>query len=706
MVAHEYSVATDVGGTFVDTVVVRDDGELFLGKASAPEGAMLASVGSAAVQANTTADDILSRARLFVNGTTVATNAMIERSGSVVGLLTTAGFEDTLIIGRVKARTAGLDEFEITNYQKATRPEPLAPVILCRGVKERIDYSGRVLLELDDDDVIRRLEELVESGAQTIAVSLLWSFRNPVHEQRIRELIAERYPDMYVTLSSRLVPVIREYERTNTTVVNSYLGPVVSRYVDGLQATIRDAGYDRQLLVMQSIGGLAAASDLVNTPVTALQSGPVGGIVAAEKLGQDLGERNLITADMGGTSFDVGLVVDGVPQTHASTVVERNILFVPTVDVASIGAGGGSLAWLDELNALHVGPRSAGADPGPACYGLGGTAPTVTDADVVLGYISPDYFAGGAMELHPELAAEAIQKEIAGPLGMSVEEAAEGIYRIVNAHMAHLIRKVSVERGFDPRDFVLVNFGGCGPTHCTGYGPEIGTRSLIVPRAASVFSAYGIAQSDIRTYVAGSIAPMTYISPEGELPEPAIADINHLFDAMSREAGEALERQDLGGDVRIREVRNLEMRYKGQTNELTIPLESEGPLTKDAVAWLVKEFVARYEMLYGRGSSSSLSPVELMSARLDVIAEPPVRFAALPEEEEGPDPSAGQVDERPIYWSEFDGYAPTPVYRGSKLVPGNRIEGPAIIEAFGTTIPLRPDQRLRVDPLSNFVITM
>lgn len=697
-------VATDTGGTFVDTVIVDSDGSLYLGKASSPEGALIKSIESATNRAGRTASDVLSEAELFVNGTTVATNAMIERSGVVTGILLTKGFEDTLSIGRVKARTAGLDEAQVTNYQHASRPPPIVRSEHVRGISERVDYRGEVLLPLDPEDVKRRVGELIDAGVDALAVCYLWSFRNPIHEQQTLDIIRAEFGDLYVTLSSALVPVIREYERANTAVVNSYLGPVVSKYVTDLENTVASHGYTGELLIMQSIGGLTPTSSLRTNPVTALQSGPVGGIIASRHLGTLMGEPNLLTADMGGTSFDVGMILEGEPQTQPATVVERNLLLVPTVDVVSIGAGGGSVAWLDEVGALHVGPQSTGADPGPACYGLGGTQPTVTDADVVLGYISPDYFAGGAMTLDTDKAASVIEEHVARPLGMSVEDAADGIHRIVNAHMADLIRKVSVERGHDPRDFLLVNFGGCGPTHCTGYGPEIGVKALVIPATASVFSAVGIAQSDVRHFFSRSVAPMTLISPDGNLSEGGLEEVRTLFSTLAHEARTALADEGLDFDD-AHSARYLEMRYRGQTNELTVPLAGDDLFDQNVLGQLIRDFIRRYEMLYGAGSSSAVSSIELITARLDVTVTPLLRDMPRPSSD-----GRRSLDKirttRSVHWRERGGFVETNVWQGDALMPGDRVEGPAVVDAFGTTFPVRPGQTAIVDEFLNFVIEL
>lgn len=702
-----YLISTDTGGTFVDTSIVDADGELFVGKAPStphePAKGLLESVDAAARRFGETVEGVLSKCRLFVNGTTVTTNALIQRKGAKTGFITTAGFEDTLLIGRVKSRTAGLDAMEITDYRHAERPESIVSRELTRGLIERVDFEGNVVTPLDVEHATGVVDELVAEGVEAIAVCLLWSFRNPVHEQELKNLIRDRHPDIYVTTSSDLVPVTGEYERANTTAINCFLGPTLQNYVGGVEHVVSNTGsYDREILIMQSIGGLSPASELTERSVTSLHSGPVGGIVAAQKLGEQLGEKNIITADMGGTSFDVGLVVDGTPQAASQTVVERNILRVPAVEAVSIGAGGGSVAWIDEVGALQLGPQSQGSYPGPACYGRGGTLPTVTDADVVLGYISADYFLGGAMKLDRDKAVEAVRTTIAEPLGISVEEAAYGIYRIANSHMGDLVRQMTIERGHDPRTFALVNFGGCGPTHCTGYGPEVEVKASIIPAAATVFSAFGIGQSDIRHFSSRSLRPMTIIEQGAPVARSVIDDVTAIVDSLSAEMHEQLERDGVQGAEGSFAVQ-MELRYKGQTNELTIPMRADTEIDQAYFGEIIENFESQYEMLYGKGARSTLSALELITIRVDATVTPPggASTTGRPRYRDGGD---AHVGERQVYWPDL-GFTTTPVFRGEQLAPGNPVLGPAVIDTYGTTIPLHPGQILEADAAGNYLVS-
>jgi N-methylhydantoinase A len=424
----QYVVSTDMGGTFVDAVLWDLEARTFhIGKAATnptdPPTGILNAVAAAAERANLALDDVLARAALFVNGTTVTTNAMIERKGARTGLLITAGFEDTLAIGNVISRTAGLEEAQLLDYRHAERPAPVVAREFVKGVPERVDAFGKVLVPLDEEAAMRAVDDLVSRGIEALAICFLWSFKVPLHERRMKELVAARYPDLFVVASCELVPIMKEYERANTTAINAFLGRVFERYAGGLRARLAKENYRHEPLIMQSVGGLAPAREIEHKPITTLFSGPVGGAIAGAALARALGERNLITTDMGGTSFDVGLILDGEPVAVAETVIERQIVAIPTVEIVTVGAGGGSIAAVDDLGILRVGPRSMGAVPGPAAYDRGGGTPTVTDADVVLGYIDPDHFLGGKMRISRVLAEKAIAG-IAKPLGLDVVDAA------------------------------------------------------------------------------------------------------------------------------------------------------------------------------------------------------------------------------------------------------------------------------------------
>ncbi|MCL6563505.1 MAG: hydantoinase/oxoprolinase family protein [Firmicutes bacterium] len=702
-VEERWVIATDTGGTFVDAVVWNPQGKAYIGKApSTPEDppcGILAAVTAAARTAGLRAEEILAHAAYFHNGTTVTTNAMLERKGARTGLLVTAGFEDTLAIARVIGRTIGLDEEELYDFRHADPPTPIVPRRWVKGITERVDSRGEILVPVNPSQVEQALDELAREGIEVLAISFLWSFRNPVNEQQVAEIARRRYPHWFVIASSELVPVLGEYERTNTTVVNAYLEPVFSRYAEGLSQRLREAGYSREPLIMQSVGGLAAAREIAHTPVVTLFSGPVGGVVASRRLGQLIQEPNLITTDMGGTSFDVGLILNGEPLHVPVTVIDRQMVAIPTVEVVTIGAGGGSVVRVDELGTLHVGPESMGAVPGPACYGRGGTTPTVTDADVVLGYIDPDFFLGGTMAISRSRAEEAL-RPLAERLGMELPDLAAGVYAVVNARMADLIRRATVERGYDPREFAMVAFGGCGPTHCTGYAPETGVRKVVVPPLATVFSAAGIGQSDFQHAAVRSF-PYPLRRLDGTLAEEHLEALNHHLGALVEQVRGQLERDGVAVEAG-RIGLSAELRYRNQIHELLVRLPNRLPLSSADLAATVEAFERQYELRYGRGASAASAQIEWVRLRVEGSAPTPmpVATAMLPPADRGVE--SAQLGKKMVWHLGEGSYQSTPVYQAERLMPGHRLEGPALIVSYGTTLPLHEGQRLEVDPFGNY----
>lgn len=704
----QYLISTDTGGTFVDAVVWDVDRRSYhIGKAPTtpddPPRGIVAAVVSAAEIAGLPPADVLKNAILVCNGTTVTTNAMIERKGAVTGLITTAGFEDTLSIANVMGRTAGLEESQLLDYRTAEWPQPIVRRTLVRGVIERVDAHGTVLVPLDEARAKQALDELVAEGIEALAICLLWSFLRPEHEQRLKAIAERDHPHLFVVTSSDLIPILREYERANTTAINAFLGSVFQRYAVGLRDRLKAEGHDADPLIMQSVGGLAPTSEIERAPITTLFSGPVGGVIAGQKLGTVVGQRNVITTDMGGTSFDVGLILDGEPLTTQMTVIERQIVAIPTVDIVTIGAGGGSVAWIDQAGLLQVGPKSMGAMPGPACYGRGGDTPTVTDADVVLGYIDAEHFLGGRMEISRQNAEATIRAKLAEPLGMSVVDTAAAVYQIVNAGMADLIRRVTVERGYDPRDFVVSAFGGCGPTHCTAYGPDIGAGMVLVPESATAFSALGISQSDLRhSWVRSFSHPLR--RADGELETATLDELNGLLSELLDRAQAQFKRDRVDhADGRVAVAADL--RYKNQVHELLVPLTGRVPLDAKDLGELVQRFEALYEQRYGGGASSPTAQIEWVNVRLDAIAPTPVATELAASKLGSADPRAAWISDKQVYNLASRAFRPTPLYDAERLRPGHRIDGPALVISYGTTVPLHDGQHLAVDAYGNYVIT-
>ncbi len=695
-------VGVDIGGTFTDCVIIDEAGNYSIGKSlSTPlnlSDGMLQSIDVAKERAEVPSNGFYQNIQLVCHGSTTATNALLEGQGAKVGLLITKGFEDTLAIGRILARTVGLRESQLMDFQKADKPAPIVPLTLTRGISERIDRDGQIISPLDMEDVSQKVGQLVSLGVKAIAICFLWSFRNPVHEQKTKEFIIAKYPQLYVVTSSELHPVIKEYERANTTAINCFLGPVLEDYLQKAESSLDSRGYRGELLVMQSNGGLSPSSMVRKTPVTTINSGPVGGIIASQVIGELIDLSNIITTDMGGTSFDVGLIVNGFPVLSPTLVIGRRMLMLPNVEITSVGAGGGSIARVDEMGLLTVGPMSAGADPGPACYGRGGKNATVTDADLVLGYLDPDYFLGGRMKLDMSAAKDAINANVAKNLGISVDEAAAGIHKVINSHMADLVRQVTVERGYDPADFTLLAFGGAGPCHCVEYGADLNVQNIVVPPMQTVFSAFGINQSNIKHSYAFA-SPMII---EADASNIDAETVNSIFQRLQHEALTQMEANGIGQDITL--YKSLDMRYKGQPQELVIQLPWSGNITAENVSDIPNLFERQYAMLYTPAAVLKQAKIEIINFRLDAVAPPPLRMHLRKLELTKSDLSEALRGERQVYWLQDNTYHPTKVYYGEKLKSGNSVAGPAVIEFYGSTIALPPGFNLLVDHYLNCII--
>lgn len=690
-------IAVDSGGTFTDCVVVDGAGRVTTAKSpSTPADfsvGVLAAVTRAAETMGLGLDALLADNSLFAHGTTVATNALLTRSGPKVGLITTKGHEDAIIIGRTIQKAAGLAASELTNLARLEKANPVVPRPLIRGVTERVDYKGAVIVPLDLDEARRAVDQLVAAGAGAIAVCFLWSFLRPEHEQAVHKMITTEYPGVFVSSSHEVAPVIKEYERGASTVLNAYLSRDSDAYISALQDKLSFAGLRRDLVIMQSVGGVTSATDARGHALSLLSSGPAGGVLGAAALGELIGSANVITTDVGGTSFDVGLVVDGEPVITTAPVFDKYHTVLPVIDVTSIGAGGGSIAWIEPgTGHLKVGPQSAGANPGPACYGMGGDRPTVTDANVVLGRIDPEYFLGGTRTLDGGLAEAAIRDQVAASLGVSVVEAAMGIVDILDARMADLVRMETIGRGFDPREFALFAFGGAGPLHVGAYGVEVGAKPVVVPSHSSVFSAYGIAGSDL-VRVSQTSDPM--IAP---------FDLERLTAVYNRMEQATLADLESGGISRdhVTLHRDIELRYRGQVHEVRVPVPP-GDLDSAQMDVVLADFERRYNQRYGRGAAYRRAGIEARTflvrgiGRLLKPEQPPVALGA-------PDPAAARAGERPVYFRELGGFAPTPVYRREALAPGHVVPGPAVVEAVDTTVLLHPGQMARVDGWANLLL--
>jgi N-methylhydantoinase A len=692
----------DIGGTFTDLVLMDEAGNINTAKAPTTPGELekgvFDAVNIAARAQGLPPEDLLSRVSTFGHGTTQATNALIERTGAITGLIATRGFGDTLMLQRLMGFTAGIPVEHLGRYSRRRYPEPIVPRRLVREVRERVDQAGRVLVPLDDESVRAAVRELIGAGAETFAVALLWSFRNPAHEQRVGAIIRESRPDAYVSLSCEVSPIIGEYERTATTVLNSYLAPKVADYLDRIESLLRERGFRGTFNVLNSAGGVIPAHEAARKPVLLVASGPAGGVIGSLRLAQEIGHENVITTDMGGTSFDVALVVDGKPLVSGTHEAGGFHLNTPVIDIRAIGAGGGSIARV-EAGLLRVGPESAGAVPGPVCYGRGGKLVTVTDADLVLGILSPDNFLGGRMRLDLAAATIALREQIAAPLNMSVEEAAAGVRYVVDGHMADTLREVTIGRGHDPRDFVLLAYGGAGPTHCIGYGAELGVPRILIPATSMAHSAYGalacdIQQSAERSLVlrAGGGARDPWDGLDCDAINRVFAELQERCLAAMQQSGFAPAQSEL--------ARSIDMRYRRQTHDLMVPVPN-GPVTEATARALVESFEQSYEAVYGKGAGFRFAGIELTTFRVVAVGRTQKPAIRKPGAVTAPNPARRRIFEpATLKWTEAD------IFQWLEMPAGFIASGPAIVEHPETTVYVGPGQTARLDHAGNLSIDL
>jgi len=685
-----YKLGVDIGGTFTDFSLVDDSGGIVLWKeATTPKNRALAveqGLANLAKATGQTLEEFLGSVDLFVHGSTIATNTVIQRNGPKTALICSEGFRDTLYLR---------DGFKPDRYNISL---PRAADFVSRSlripVRERINYRGDVLIPLDETSVRAACDRLRAQDVESVAVALLWSVVNPSHELRVKEIIAAECPSLPIVLSSDVLPMIREWERTCCAVLSAYILPGISRYMVELEAFLHDHNFQNPLLVMQLNGGCSTVGNILKRPIYALASGPAAGPTAGLNCFASGAAADIITMDMGGTSFDVCLVRGGQPAITTELRVEDTPVGVAAIDVHSIGAGGGSIAWIDKGGALQVGPDSAGAEPGPACYGFGGTQPTVTDANVVLGYINPDFFLGGRRRIDPNLSRTAIAEKIATPLGLSVEDAAYGIFRIVNSNMVNAIKVVSIERGIDPRGYTFVVGGGAGAIHAGMLAVELGLEKVIVPRYAGVFCSYGMIVSDVRhDYM--KVAPCN----TGVMD---LATVNRIYEELESQAATELEREGFSlSDMAF--TRTADAKYPNQIHELTIPIPSTGSLTTAHVPEIAKAFHALHERMFTYNIEEST--VDVFHWRLSAVGKTH-RFEV--KEQKGVHGSAvtARKSKRPVYFGDAKAHRPTDVYDGRKLLPGMEIVGPAIVEQENTTVALGTNQALTVNKVGDFYLTL
>jgi N-methylhydantoinase A len=692
-------VGVDIGGTFTDCVVVDEAGRITVGKAlSTPDdfsrGALNSTANAASNLGLSSASELLERTRLFFHACTIGDNTLITRAGAKPGLIMTKGFGDSLHIMRGKV-AEGLTENETAHRAALYKPEPFVPRKLVEEVPERIDYKGQELIRLDVAAAEKAIDRLVSNGAESIAVCFLWSIVNDAHEKQMAGILKKKYPKLFHTLSSDVAPYIGEYERSATTVFNAYIGPKISTYLQNLQSVLKDQGLEREPLIMQAYGGVLGIEATCRNAIGVIESGPAAGIVGTRFLGEHIGEKNILATDMGGTTFKVSLVRDGVIERDYKPVILRYNILSTKIWVESIGAGGGSIAWIDpETGLLKVGPQGAGAAPGPVCYDVGGSEPTVSDADLVLGYLNENYFLGGRMKLNKAKTLATVEQKIAKPLKMTAVEAASGIYRIANSHMSDLIRKATVEKGHDPRNFVLFAFGGAAPVHASRYAAELGVRQVVVPLTASVHGATGLISSDVVYEYGKSEHLLLPVEP---------ARVNNIFSELLERAYKDLAAAGFAQNE-IHVMCSVDMRYRYQIHELNVPFPPGlSRITGADMSASSELFDEMYEKAFGQGSGYREAGKEILTLRLSatgLLNKPDIEAEPVAPN----DGSAALKGEREVYFEENRKFTATRVYDFNQLGPGAEFAGPAIIETPVTTVVVNPRDRAAMDGYRNIRI--
>jgi N-methylhydantoinase A len=689
-----YFCGIDIGGTFTDCVVLDDAGRITLAKVSSTppnfEEGFLTALDTVADRLGLPVREFLGQTDLLLHGTTVGTNALVQMKGARTGLITTEGHGDALIIMRSAGRSAGLTIDDLLHVSRHKKPTPIVPRTRIKEVSQRMDWAGDVLLALNEEDVRTAVQELIDDRVEAIAVSFLWGFVNNADELRVRDIIEEMAPGMLVSCAHELIAKPGEYERTAAAAINAFIGPATSSYIRKVDEVTTERGYHHELLIMQAAGGVVRAEEAARHPLFTIASGPVGGVAGAAYLAGRLGHQHVIACDMGGTSFDVGIIVDGDPVTSSETIINQYTFYMPRVDIESIGSGGGSLLWVDQHSGtMRVGPQSAGALPGPVCYGRGGTEPTVTDCDAVLGRYNPDNFLGGELVLNRE-GAEAAVRTVGEQIGLDLVATADGALRIVESHMADLMRQMTVERGRDPRDFIIYAFGGAGAAHAVAFARELGAAKVVIPLGdlASTWSALGVLSSDV-----------LHVHEHSELMvAPFDADrMNAVFDEMEAKAIDQLRSEGFA-DADIALTRLAEMKFSLQIHQVEVPVPS-GTLTASDATDQVGRFIDRYEQIYGKGAAFPSAGTSI--GLFKVLARGQVRTPVTPPIEQRELAPAGQ---RPVYWRTFGEFVPTEIYDGSKLSQSAEISGPAILEFPDTTVVVPPGATAGIDELGNVLI--
>jgi N-methylhydantoinase A len=698
----KYKIGIDVGGTFTDFLLTSDEGssEIYkvLSTPDDPSIGLMEGLAEMAKARNISLKEFIKYVETVVHGTTVTTNAVLTRRGAKTGLLTTKGLRDALEMRR------GIREEQYNN--RYTNVEPLVPRHLRYPVEERLDYKGDVVTPLKEEDILNASKLFKKEGIEAVAVCFMNSFANDSHESMAEKIIKEELrkglgdsgdePDNsspYITVSSSFFPSIRFYDRISTTVLNSYVGPILKSYIKNLIKKLKDIGFEGVLLIMQSNGGVVSPEIAMDKAAVTLLSGPAAGPVAGIEYTAAQGYDDCLTIDMGGTSFDAALIKDKAPLVTTEGEINRLRIALPMLGIVTIGAGGGSIGWVDEGGLLRMGPQSAGSKPGPACYDLGGELPTCTDADLVLGYLDKDFFAGGKMPLNYERAERVIKEKIADPLAMDVVEAAAGMYRMINVNMASGVREVSVKRGHDPREFPLVVAGGAGPVHACMIARELEIPVMVIPKESSIFCAAGMLMSDLKHNFV-----RTYSTSLDKLDK---RKFRSMFNEMRQEATELLKSENIPEDS-IQHILSLDMRYVKQYHEVNVTM-TQNELEKGNIESVVLKFHPEHNRLYGYSLEEVGAPIELINLRLTSIGKTS-KPKFKKEEHDQLDPSKALKKKRKVYLPLKGAFEEVPVYDGHKLRYGNRVEGPAVIEQVNTTTFLTPEYNILCDKFGSYTM--
>jgi N-methylhydantoinase A len=683
---------TDVGGTFTDCLVLDDEGQVHAFKSPTtpadPTLGMTNVLQKAARHFHMELPEFMSNVRLLIaHGTTLSTNALLTGKIAKVGLLATKGFRDTLEMRR------GFKNIRTSRFNVFVPPyKPLVPRTLRLPIEERTIHTGEVITPLNEDDVYAAIRKLKEEKVEAVAVCFLHSYINPDHERRALEICRRELSGVYITASHDVLPVYREYERFSTTVVSAAVGPITAHYLNALQEKLREIGFKGTLYMVSGGGLVQSVDESARRAASLINSGPAAAPSGAIRLGQVMGCNNLFSVDMGGTSYDVCLIRDGeIPTTDYNWVGDERVA-MKMVDVPSVGAGGGSIAWIDTLGLMRVGPQSAGADPGPACYGRGGTQPAVTDADLVLGYVPADYFLGGEMALNRESAEKAIRK-VADPLGIDLPTAAMTIFTTVNSLMADKMTEISTKRGYDVRDFALVVGGGAGPVHGAYVADLLEIPTVIIPRYAATYSAFGMLNMEVGRNFARSL-----------LMRKAFLDldrVNRFFDEMEVEARQVLGEIGITPENTVLR-RSIDMRYIGQFHEVEVIDTPTGKLGAQEIDQITEAFHRRHKELFTFDMPKR--EVEFLNVLLKAtVRHEPLKLAEIAAAHGGAEKTIKR--RRPIVWNLSKGYEETPVYDGDRLGAGHRVEGPAIIEEAATTVVVPPGYHCAVDKIKNYILS-